>query len=416
MRKRNGLWLPSDWDSPLSPLPWFRRHFFMPGCPCCGPVVCELFSDDCNVSDTSDVTPKWDELNGDWDYSSNRLRCVASSLTNGVCIADFISPTVNQQITCKFRTSATTAWPRVIFGYVDANNYVYLEIRVGGSGSIRIVNRVGGTETVVHSQVATASMAINTEYTLTACMTDEGRYNATVNGVSIARFTADPDTNFIGLGVNGTGTVEFDDIVISRVSASCEACDDTPSLGGCSVCGPDGFKPQQCYATPPSFSDDDYSGCDGIAGSYVLDSITGATCICNWRTEVSLASETVGGCGSGSDWTLAITARMLPRSSSTFSAALASAFPSSGSSEVFLEGLLVVSNGTCSGQWVYAKPLGYDVTGIGPVGGCGDFGNIPFDCMGELPGTSHTLSYVTATGVTGLCIRNAGDMSIEFPV
>lgn len=221
---RRSLWL-----SPKSRL-WLPRfnNQFSPGgstCGCCETVgdPCAIFSDNYDRADDSSPGANWSEENGQVAISSNKLAYISGS--DVACISTTTHTSHQVTITVDVRQTGFVLISgtefRVILSYVDASNYVYAALKIGTSQYLRIVERVGGVDTVLDTVATTTT--INTTYTLTACMGPTYIY-VSMGGAEVNAFVVGTTGEFgVGFGAADIFST-FDNFVARAVEDGCEEC------------------------------------------------------------------------------------------------------------------------------------------------------------------------------------------------
>lgn len=182
---------------------------------------------------------------------------------------------------------------RIIFDYEDSDNYHYVEITGGNSptGNIAIVERVGGTETTLHSD----SEDIALSHTAAVCFTDGLLIDVNIGAITVEQEASAVFGRYAGLsGTGGTATFgsftyelthSDDDPLCDDCVTYTSICSDGSDVDPKTVCEGDVFstymKVTLSGLSCPAF-------CPGVSGSYILgyNSIS-----CNWAfTDLTLCS------------------------------------------------------------------------------------------------------------------------------
>lgn len=232
------------------------------GCTCCGetPDACVLLSDDFDRADDTDIGANWTEVSGSWSISSNELASLS-----GLVISTVTHTNQNVSLSVVVR-GATGAKFRLIFGYVDTNNYWFIEVEIGGN--LSLVERASGSNTTHDSASSGTSAA--TDYTLSGCMS--GLYFVgNCNTAHVEEATTATSGSFgLGIGATGLGTPKFDDFLARKVESGCDYClveDDCTGL-----CDPFTV-PGAFEVTIAGLTNDGCSDCTSLNGTYVLTQI-----------------------------------------------------------------------------------------------------------------------------------------------
>lgn len=211
-------------------LPRWNNQFSLGGsdCGCCNVTAdpCAIFSDMFDRADNSSPGADWSEENGQVAISSNKLAYVSGS--DVACISTTTHTSQAVTITVDVRQTGfvlvTGTEFRVILSYTDASNYYYAALKIGTSQYLRLVQRSGGSDTVLSTTAVTTT--INTTYTITACMSEVFMY-ATCNASGSPEVWASHAGSSGEFGV-GFGTADifssFDNFVARAVEDSCEEC------------------------------------------------------------------------------------------------------------------------------------------------------------------------------------------------
>lgn len=210
-----------------------------PGCGCCD--TCIIVRDDFNRANSTDIGPLFVEKINDWSIFSNSLVC---SSPNSLAICDTAHP--EGEVTCftwvTFRVSATNDVARIVIGYVDNDNYFFVQYKKESSGGqLRIGKFVAGIESYLAAGVATTYDATTQDMVLIGC------YNGTRLACSL-RPSSSPfvvsstAVNAVVTGIKHgvaieaqSGSISFKDFYFERHleegHANCQACTEP-----CSTC------------------------------------------------------------------------------------------------------------------------------------------------------------------------------------
>ena len=128
-----------------------------PGCPCCG---CDYHFDDFNRSSSTNVGGDYTETSGDWsivDFGGGEGSLLIQN-ANAVLTVDVAHPGAEANGVVGFAFYAFHAGDQVrwLFDYADADNYYFVQVTVGSSGTLAIYQRSGGTNTLLESTTVNA--------------------------------------------------------------------------------------------------------------------------------------------------------------------------------------------------------------------------------------------------------------------
>lgn len=179
---------------------------------------CKIFSD--NFDDAS-IDADWTSVAGSWSESSGVLSAGTSAiLTRSMGTGSSIMHLV---VGVKGNTNDLL---RVIFGYVDTSNYWFAEVKIGNSGTLRIYERASGSDTLRATTGISVAGGIGSFTPLTVCLDQNGQVSAAIASGSVNFATGLTTNDLIGLGTGATAAAaEFDDLVVRKVSSSCEQCE-----------------------------------------------------------------------------------------------------------------------------------------------------------------------------------------------
>lgn len=290
---RRSLWL-----SPKSRLwlPRFNNQFSLGGsdCGCCNVTAdpCAIFSDNYDRTDDSSPGASWSEENGQVAISSNTLAYISGSdvacISTTTHTSQAVTITVDVRQTGFVLISGTEF--RVILSYVDASNYYYAALKIGTSQYLRIVERVGGVDTVLSTTTTTTT--INTTYTIRACMTGPFIYatcNASGAPEVFAAHTGSSGEFGVGFGAADIFST-FDNFVARAVEDGCEDCERPICSGACSGEG----LPDAVEMTVSGVVNGSCGDCADYNGTFILSPLPESPCIYVYE-----ASDV---CGGGRDY------------------------------------------------------------------------------------------------------------------
>ena len=257
--------------------------------------TCEYFRDD---FDRDDLGCAFTVPAGSAAIASGKL---TTSTSGTIVLSEAIHPRAIANTTLNVTgiktTSAEGTLVKFILGYVDANNYVFAEVRVGDFfGNFyhaKIYRRVGGVNTLLVQSVKFINGAVHSgptaNWNASFCWTSNTlTLEITGDTFSYIGLTA-PGTKCragIGIGSGATGTVSFDAINLHRSQSALDL--------GCSSCRLecesclDQFMPPYLIAEVDGFTEmvpSDCGECSLANATYVVP----ATSRCNYRTETAQA-------------------------------------------------------------------------------------------------------------------------------
>jgi len=201
---------------------------------CC--VGCWYASDDFNRSDSTDIGPKWEEVEGDWEIESGLLK------ENGTedAIARFIPTPNTVSMIARVTTVDEVAGNkyRLIVNYKDDANYMYAELTIGegplNDSTLGLYKVVGGATTQL--ELETINGLTGTTREIYACLGSNG-FVATVSNATISMvWHEDPPATtgvYGGLGNGAEQEIYYDDFSLQ------EHIDTDPTCPGC-ICTCDG--------------------------------------------------------------------------------------------------------------------------------------------------------------------------------
>lgn len=196
------------------------------GAECCGEAVeCDIFSDDFDRPDDTDIGSDLDELSGSAAISSGQL--VLSSSGTAVRGASPSPFGPNMLLECTFELSASSSKLRLYIGDPSASGFLYADI---GDGEVTI-GQDGGIETTVEDFTIPSGTPL-----LASLCWDGTRLVAGVNGkVAITEDVSDPPNDYFGIGA-ATSTVSVDDFTVTAVGTGCASCEIPATNEECISC------------------------------------------------------------------------------------------------------------------------------------------------------------------------------------
>lgn len=200
-----------------------------PACPCEEDVVCTIFSDDFATDRTG---TDYSVRSGSWSVAAGLLTCTSSlGLIREETAYDVAATACHLTVTMTM--ASTSDIGRIIFAYVDDNNYWYVEVQPGATnGTIKLYERSGGVDTQRNATVSVPTLTAGTpaavcvSYTpsnvkATAQVTAGLGYVTFSSSITIASTKG-------GLGTgSGSSSVSFDDFYVNQHStdeATCSRC------------------------------------------------------------------------------------------------------------------------------------------------------------------------------------------------
>lgn len=203
-------------------------------CGCC--ESCDIFSDDFNRADSSDLGADWDEVSGSWSITSNTLR---TSSTNAVAVSSASTGTSTLYLKALVKGDTSSDCVRLVFAYENSSNYWFAELFLGAAKAVRIGQVVAGFPTILQS-TSPITTSLNTFYRFSVCVSQTNIVHAVVYDSSGSGFIGQvqhASSTSLPVGLVGVGTgspvnnVEFDDFELRVVSEDCEQC-----TGYCTAC------------------------------------------------------------------------------------------------------------------------------------------------------------------------------------
>jgi hypothetical protein len=221
-------------------------------CCCGGATGCQIGLDSFDRADSTDINTGspvgWSEVTGNPEILSNRLSFSGAGIA--LCSTSQAGSDPRFRLVSNVQASAEGGTARYLFDYVDTNNYKIVETVFGTSGAVRLIDRIGGSETTRAELIA--SNVLNTDARIALC------YNvgqATVHfyqqSASQSRFLTYnwgplADVNGVvalACSADGGGAVSFDSFDLAKhysLQMGCPGCS-SPCLG-CSFGAPPGMR------------------------------------------------------------------------------------------------------------------------------------------------------------------------------
>jgi hypothetical protein len=199
------------------------------GCLSCGDCVIE--GDNFNRADNSDINSgapfTWSGDTGDAIISSNEMVILAGTTARYTC------PTGHSEssgiVAAKF-SADTGDECEVWLNGSDADNCTVARVTVGASGTLEIIERSGGSDTVIES-VSSATSAFD-QFTITLYYDETtGTAKAVTDAADLCAFLIDPvgDLYGVSLGANA-GLIYVDDFTFTQLGDGENGC---PELEDC---------------------------------------------------------------------------------------------------------------------------------------------------------------------------------------
>jgi hypothetical protein len=185
--------------------------------PCC---CCNIFDDDFDRSNTSDLTPDWDEVAGGWSIISNVLYASATGSGNKLLICEHDHPdgTCSAYVTVKLTGGGALSKSGIVTNYDDSSNYTYVVVQrtTGPADDVLEIHNVttGGGDVTVDSVAFTHAAT----HELTVCHADDiivARVSfggATRAVLAVAVTGTEPTVGLIAItaGAQNSGLNDFD--------------------------------------------------------------------------------------------------------------------------------------------------------------------------------------------------------------
>lgn len=245
---------------------------------CCD-CGCSIYSDHFT---TDRLATKWDQRSGTWTVAGGVLEVTDA----GVIVTTTAAPVGVDAIhlTVEFITSDPNGQYRLIFAYVDDDNYWFAQVDLDAE-TLSIWERTAGVETERDSTTIPSDAESGS---LTACYSED-RIIATFQSgddsrTAVYHATLAVEGTFAGLAVVATATASFDDFAYSKhfsVDSTCPQCE----LLDCQCCE-DG-QPEQWQLEISGLADGTFGGssctdCDELNGTYILTKFD--DCTANYLT------------------------------------------------------------------------------------------------------------------------------------
>jgi hypothetical protein len=194
------------------------------GCGCCEEVEdpCILVNDPFDRDDADALGGTWTE-HGDIDIVSNEARVQASVTAYAI---SSVTHAGNIRITMDVRSQIAGGEFWIIIAWVDDDNYLYAQLKIGTSQTIKLFKRVAGSDTELES--ATQTTAAATIYEFWACYRN-GLFSAGVTGgTSTYAVLWSPSVTLgsFGFGADAVGGNAFiNDFIAEKVQDGCAVCE-----------------------------------------------------------------------------------------------------------------------------------------------------------------------------------------------
>lgn len=188
-----------------------------------GSSVSTLVSDSFDRADnasslgSTDTGQAWTANSGTWGIGSNRAVPPNAASANATVDAGALAVTVS--LTCIPPASGNID-VAIIARYVDANNYIFLDVSKSGSVQVsRTFSRVGGANTGITSLINPAVADITSTFTMKLVFTSASAGESFVNGVSMGTFSGlnaalQTPTKY-GMWCNSAGGCRFDTFTVT---------------------------------------------------------------------------------------------------------------------------------------------------------------------------------------------------------
>jgi hypothetical protein len=205
---------------------------------CC--LGCWFASDDFYRADSTDIGPKWDEVNGDWEITSFMLK----ENGNAGAIAQFLPTPNTVSMIARVTTVDEVAGNkyRLIVNYKDETSYMYAELTIGpgplNDSTLGLYKVNGGTTTELELETiqGLAEGPNGRSREIYACIGSNGFVATVTNAVVSMVWHEDPPATtgvYGGLGNGADQEIYFDDFSLQ------EHIDTDPTCPGC-ICTCDG--------------------------------------------------------------------------------------------------------------------------------------------------------------------------------
>ena len=238
---------------------------------------CFFGSDDFNRSNSTNLGSDWTEVTGNSEIASNELLLPFSA----VAVHNTVNPSGNGNMNVFADvTLGSGDVARVVAGYADTNNYLIAEVTEGSPGTIKLIERVSGTETTLVSQ----SENITGSITFGCCVTGLKGYASYVGRDPNLVQTADVSASFMGdqagVATTSANAMAYDNFFAREQSTDCGFCtigEDT-SFTTCCNEGGDKSIPMLCRLTIPAGNHAELVGTHFME-LYNIDSVS---FVCAW--------------------------------------------------------------------------------------------------------------------------------------
>lgn len=252
-----------------------------PNC-CCG---CNYFTDDYS---TDNLATDYTAASGSWAVTGGKL---TTSSSNALLIVNATSGSNYHVTTATVTMAASGDENRVVVGYVDTDNYIFLELVQGATtATAKLYKRVAGINTQI-GVTKTLTLSPGSALTFSICCGPE---------LTVARFsrTVKISDSFISTGnkigfASGTvgSSVTFDDLTLSKHStdnATCVTCNTV-----CNKCLNDIAADNYALLMPDDLTSDvGCEGCANVAGTWVATQFFNPFPTCSWLAQ----GPQIGGC------------------------------------------------------------------------------------------------------------------------
>ncbi len=181
---------------------------------------CDDFNDN-NITNWVNSTGTWSAASGIVTGNSNTQNSKRTSP-----FGSFANPTINCQV--RMNTGRTQRNARIIFNYVDANNYRFIE-GDDVNNWWRIYSRTSGTNTV--RATFTATVATATWYNVEVVVTATGNTTLKVNGATLGSYNfGTAPSGLVGIGYSRSNS-NFDNFCVGASSSLIVAQGETEEVG-----------------------------------------------------------------------------------------------------------------------------------------------------------------------------------------
>lgn len=181
----------------------------------------------CDDFNDNNIT-NWVNSTGTWTVSGGIVTGNSSTSNSKRTspFGSFTNPTINCQV--RMNTGRTQRNARIIFNYVDANNYRFIE-GDDVNNWWRIYSRTSGTNTV--RATFTSSVATATWYNVEVVVTSTGNTTLKVNGATLGSYNfGSAPSGLVGIGYN-KANCNFDNFCVGASSSLIVAQGETEEVG-----------------------------------------------------------------------------------------------------------------------------------------------------------------------------------------